>query len=256
MGTIPLTAANARCWDCQSCPLGTDCFPGAMETGNLRELEGLIEHTAPVHAGSFLFRQGDAFQHLAVIRMGTVKTYAVDREGREQTLGFHMPGDFIGLGAIDDGRHPCNAVALDTVTLCRLPFRVTAELASRMPMLQAKLFRLMSRDIARATQLSCNNSAEERLAGFLIGMADRMASRGYSSSRWQLTMSRMDIASYLRLAPETLSRLFRRFQAEGLLAVEGREVELRGRERLQAMAATEPAANAPEGIAQARREAA
>jgi CRP/FNR family transcriptional regulator len=221
-----------------------------MEAGNLHELEGLIEHTAPVHAGSFLFRQGDPFQYIAVIRLGTVKTYSIDREGREQTLGFHMPGDIIGLNAIDAERHPCNAVALDTVTLCRLPFRVAAELCARMPMLQAKLFRLLSRDIARATQLSCNNTADERLAAFLIGMADRMASRGYSSSRWQLTMSRMDIASYLRLAPETLSRMLRRFQEEGLVALEGREVEVRGRERLQAMAAAEA------GLDQVRLEAA
>lgn len=251
MGTT-FGAQAARCGDCSSCPLGADCFPGSMVGGNLSELEGLIEHSAPLHAGSFLFRQGDRLQHLAVIRLGTVKTYAVDRDGREQTLGFHMPGDFIGLGAIDEERHPCNAVALDTVTVCRLPFRVTAELASRMPQLQAKLFRLMSRDIAKATQLAASMHAEERLAGFLIGMADRMGQRGYSASRWQLTMSRMDIASYLRLAPETLSRLFRRFQEEGLLAIDGRDVELHGRERLESMAAVEPQLDAR--AAQARSE--
>ncbi|WNH47374.1 MULTISPECIES: cyclic nucleotide-binding domain-containing protein [Stenotrophomonas] len=249
MGTS-FGAPSARCRECQSCPLVSDCFPGSLEAGNLHELDGLIEHTAPVHTGSFLFRQGDPFQYISVIRLGTVKTYSIDREGREQTLGFHMPGDILGLSAIDEERHPCNAIALDTVTTCRLPFRVAASLSARMPQLQAKLFRLLSRDIARATQLSCNNSADERLAAFLIGMADRMAARGYSASRWQLTMSRMDIASYLRLAPETLSRLLRRFQAEGLVALDGREVEVRGRERLQAMAAAEA------DLDQVRREAA
>ncbi|WP_411851354.1 cyclic nucleotide-binding domain-containing protein [Stenotrophomonas sp. LGBM10] len=255
MGTA-FGATSAHCRHCQACQLGPECFPGSVDPSGLHALEDVIEHTAPLHAGTVLFRQGDPFRYIAVIRLGTVKTYSVDREGREQTIGFHMPGDMIGLSAIDDERYPCNAIALDTVTLCKLPFRAIATLAARTPMLQARLFRLMSRDIARATQLSCNNTADERLAGFLIGMADRMAARGYSSSRWQLTMSRMDIASYLRLAPETLSRLFRRFQEEGLLAVDGRDVELRGRERLQALAAAAPPKHADEDVIQARSEAA
>lgn len=247
---------SARCWACCSCPVAPECFPSVLESAHLQELERLVEHTAPAHAGSLLFRQGDPFQYITVIRLGTVKTYAVDREGREQTLGFHMPGEFIGLSAIDEARYPCNAVALDTVTLCRLPFHDVAGLATRMPTLQAKLFRLMSRDIARATQLACNSMADERLAAFLIDMADRMAARGYASNRWQFTMSRMDIASYLRLAPETLSRLLRRFQEEGLVAVEGRDVEVRGRDRLQAIAAIAPARRAIAVPHQVRHEAA
>jgi CRP/FNR family transcriptional regulator len=230
---------TARCWECGTCALGPACLSGYLDADPLRELDALIEHAAPAHAGSFLFHQGDPFRCISVVRLGTVKTYAVDRQGREQILGFHMPGDVIGFSAIDEGRHPCNAVALDTVAVCRLPFQRTVELAARMPGLQARLFRMMSREIACAARQSCSTNADERLAAFLISMADRMGARGYSSTRWQFTMSRMDIASYLRLAPETLSRLLRRFQAEGLVMIDGREVEVRGRERLQALAAAD-----------------
>ncbi|HEY0332427.1 MAG TPA: cyclic nucleotide-binding domain-containing protein [Stenotrophomonas sp.] len=207
-----------------------------MPDDSLHALENAIEHGPAAHAGTHLFRQGDEFQYVSIVRLGTVKTYSVDRDGREQTLGFHMAGDMIGLDAIGDERHPCNAVALDTVMLCKVPFRVIAELASRTPTLQHKLFRMMSRDIARAGQQSGNHAADERLAAFLVGLAERLGARGYSNTRCQLTMSRMEIASYLRLAPETLSRLLRRFQEEGLVAVEGREVELRSHARLQEMA--------------------
>lgn len=226
----------ARAETCRTCPFGLDCLPGAMQGEDLAEFAEAVEHAAPAHAGTHLFRQGEEFQYIAVVRLGTVKTYSIDRDGRENTLGFHMAGDMIGLDAIDEDRHPCGAVALDTVMLCRLPFRVVAALAARTPMLQHKLFRLLSRDIVRAAQLSGNHAAEERLAAFLVGIADRLGARGYSSTRCQLAMSRMEIASYLRLAPETLSRLLRRFQADGLVAVEGRDVELRERHRLQAMA--------------------
>ena len=236
MGTIFHERAT-RGTSCRACPFGLDCFPGVLSDDGLAELESVIEHSPPSHAGTHLFRQGDAFQYIAIVRLGTVKTYAVDRDGREQTLGFHMAGDMIGLDAIDDGRHPCNAIALDTVMLCKLPFNVVSDLAMRMPSLQNRLFRLMSRDIARAAQLSGNHAADERLAAFLLALSQRLGARGYSSTRCQLTMSRTEIASYLRLAPETLSRLLRRFQEEGLVAVEGRDVELRAPDRLQQMAA-------------------
>jgi len=246
----------ADCRACCDCPLGPRCLPGALGTEPLRALDALIEHAAPVRAGSVLFHQGDPFRCISIIRLGTVKTYAVDRDGREQIFGFHMAGDVLGFNAVDEGRHPCHAVALDRVTVCRLPFQHALELAARVPALQARLFRMMSREIARATRLSCPTNAEERLAAFLIGMGDSMAARGYSSSRWQLTMSRMDIARYLRLAPETLSRLLRRFQQEGLVAMQGRAVELRARERLQAMAAADASALHPEGHIQVRKVAA
>lgn len=229
-------AVSSRCQDCEQCPLSSGCFPGALDGESLRELENVIQHSGPVHAGTTLYHQGESFKYIAVVRTGTVKTFAFDRNGREHTIGFHLTGDFIGLSAIDEGRYPSTAVALDTVSLCKLPFHVTAELAAKSPVLQAKLFRLMSRDIARATRMTCNTTAEERLAAFLIGMGDAMSARGYSSNRWQLTMSRMDIANFLRLTPETLSRLLRRFQADGLMSIEGREVEVRQRERLQMIA--------------------
>jgi len=239
---------------CGSCALSSECIAGALQGDELRELEDAVHQGMPVHSGATLFHQGETFKDLAIIRTGTVKTFAFDRDGREHLIGFHLPGDFIGLSAIDEQRYPSSAVALDTVSLCRVPFHAIARLAAKSASLQARLFRLMSRDIARITQLTCHSSAEERLAGFLIGMADRMASRGYSSCRWQLTMSRMDLANFLRLTPETLSRLFRRFKAQGLVTVEGRDVEVRERERLQVIAFTQ-ACNGHEAP-QARRDAA
>ena len=78
-----------------------------------------------------MFRKGDPFDAIAAVRAGTVKTYVVDREGREHVLGFHLPGEVIGLDAIDGEHYPCNAVALDTVALCRFSFPRMAELAAR-----------------------------------------------------------------------------------------------------------------------------
>ena len=203
----------------------------------LNDLHVLVEHVGPLHAGDHLFREGDAFEAIAAVRAGTVKTYVVDREGREHVLGFHLPGEVIGLDAIDGEHYPCNAIALDTVMLCRFSFPKIAVLASRLPGLQQHLFRLLSRDIGRAALLAGDWSADQRMAAFLVQFSRRRAARGFSARRFQLTMARTDIANYLRLAPETVSRVLRRFQTEGLLKVDRREVELVGKDTLEALAA-------------------
>lgn len=223
---------------CTTCAFSQACISEGMDKRALMDLHVLVEHVGPLHAGEHVFREGDAFEAIAAVRAGTVKTYVVDRDGHEQVLGFHLPGEVIGLDAIDGDRYPCNAVALDTVMLCRFSFPRISVLAARLPGLQQHLFRLMSRDIGRASLLAGDYSADQRMAAFLIGLSRRLAARGFSPDRFQLTMARTDIANYLRLAPETVSRVLKRFQHDGLIHVDRRELELLGRKRLEDMAAS------------------
>jgi len=112
------------------------------------------------------------------------------------------------------------------VTLCRFSFPMMATLAGRLPGLQRHLFNLLSQDIGKASVLSGNFTADERLAAFLVMLSRRFAERGFSPVRMRLTMTRTDIASYLRLAPETVSRVLRRLQDEGVLKVDRRDLEI------------------------------
>ncbi|HEU4774227.1 MAG TPA: helix-turn-helix domain-containing protein, partial [Lysobacter sp.] len=212
------------------------CLSQGYDKSSLMDLHVLVEHVGPLRAGEHVFREGDPFEAIAAVRAGTVKTYVIDRDGREHVLGFHLPGEVIGLDAIDGDHYPCNAVALDTVMLCRFSFPKIALLATRLPGLQRQLFRLLSRDIGRAALLAGDWSADQRLAAFLVGLSRRLVARGFSPTRFQLTMPRTDIANYLRLAPETVSRVLKRFQQDGLLNVERREIELADRAALEALA--------------------
>ena len=221
---------------CSTCAFSQACLDEGMDKSALMDLHVLVEHVGPFHAGEHIFREGDPFEAIAAVRAGTVKTYVIDREGREHVLGFHLPGEVIGLNAIDGDHYPCNAIALDTVMLCRFSFPKIAVLATRLPGLQRQLFRLLSRDIGRAALLAGDWSADQRMAAFLVGLSRRLAARGFSPNRFQLTMPRTDIANYLRLAPETVSRVLRRFQEDGLLHVDRRELELVGREALDTLA--------------------
>lgn len=245
MSSVPFPRFNARVLAddgsdlqfCTTCAFSHACLSQGMDKAALMDLHVLVEHVGPYHAGDTLFREGDPFEAIAAVRAGTVKTCVTDRDGHEHVLGFHFPGEVIGLNAIDGHRYPCDAVALDTVMLCRFSFPKISVLASRVPGLQRELFRLLSRDIGRAALLSGDWTADQRVAAFLVGMSRRLAARGFSASRFQLTMARTDIANFLRLAPETVSRVLRRMQDDGLLAVERRDVSLLDRDRIEALAA-------------------
>ena len=221
---------------CSTCAFSKACLEEGMDKASLRDLHILVEHVGPLPPGTHLFREGEPFEAIAAVRDGTVKTYVVDREGREQVLGFHFPGEIIGLSAIENERYPCNAVALDNVSLCRFSFSRIAILATRLPGLQKQLFRLMSRDIGNAMLLAGDHSADERLAAFLILLSRRLSAVGHSGLRLRLMMPRTDIANYLRLAPETVSRVLRRLQDEGMIRVQGRELELMDRGRVDSLA--------------------
>ena len=221
---------------CSTCAFSQACQSQGYDKTSLQDLHVLVEHIGPFHEGDHIFREGDDFNAIAAVRGGTVKTYVVDTDGNEQVLGFFLPGEVIGLNAIHHAKYPCNAMALDTVMLCRFSFPKMALLASKMPGLQAQLFRLLSQDIGKAALLAGDYTADQRMAAFLISLSRRYAARGFSATRFHLTMSRTDMANYLRLAPETVSRVLRRFQTEGLIQVERREIELSLKQQLEQLA--------------------
>lgn len=211
---------------CSTCAFGAVCVGRGVDKLALHELHCLVEHVGPHRPGESIFRTGDRFSAIYAVRAGTVKTRLVDLEGRELVLGFHLPGELVGLNAIHPEIYPCDAVALDTVEVCRFSFPALVTLAARMPGIQQELFRRLSKDIGNAALLAGDYSADERLAAFLIGLARRYVERGFPADALHLAMSRGDIANYLSLAAETVSRVLRRFQDQELIRVEGREVAI------------------------------
>lgn len=211
---------------CSECSVRDLCLPVGLNTEDLDELETLAEVRGPLREEEHLYRVGDPLRYLYAVRSGTFKTSFTDEHGREHVLGFHMPGELIGLDAVYPERHQCEALALETATVCRFNYDHLTDIAGRLPALQRQLFRLASKDVSGMQAPTASNPAEERLAAFLLDWAARLKRRGYSATHFVLSMPRRDLANYLAVAPETISRLLRRFQDEGLIRIEGREVWL------------------------------
>lgn len=225
---------------CSSCSLADLCLPMGLSHEDMERLDTLVEPSLPLHTDEHLFRVGDPFQAIYAVHSGCFKTYVVDDTGREHVLGFHLPGELMGLAGIYPRRHQVNALALDTATVCKLSFNQISNLSMQIPSLQAQLFRLMSKDIGSSNALSGDFTAEERLAAFLMSISRRYHTRGYSATEFMLRMTRRDIANYLRLATETVSRVLAKFQDDGLIAVERRDVRILDIGRLAGMCRSVP----------------
>jgi CRP/FNR family transcriptional regulator len=220
---------------CQACAFSKACQSEGYGKRELAALQCVVEHVPVVRNGEHVFRRGEPFRALYAVRSGSVKTSIFTRDGREQVLGFYLPGEVVGLNGIYPESYPCDAVALERSSFCHFAFPAMSTLATSLPVVQQHLFRLLSRELGMASLLAGDHSAEERVAAFLLDLGERYAQRGQSATAFRLAMSRSDIASYLRLAPETVSRVISRFREKNWVSIHGRHVHLREVDALREM---------------------
>ena len=205
------------------------CLPAGLEPDAMTQLDAIISNRKRVKKRDSLYRPGDRFSALYAIRLGTFKTLVLAEDGREQITGYHMAGEIVGLDGVGEDHHDSQAVALEDSEVCLLPFNQLDELANAVPVLRHNLYRAISKCICNDQNMMLllgSRCAEERLALFLLDVAERYHIRGYSSSEFVLRMTREEIASYLGLKLETVSRLFSHLHEEGLIQVQGRAIKL------------------------------
>jgi len=224
---------------CEQCRVRELCLPTQLDDEAVSLIDKLVVRREPLKKGDYLYRTGDKFQGIYAVQYGALKTYGITIDGREQITGFHLAGEVVGLDALDESIHPCNAVALEKTEICQLPFEKLESLFHDLPSLCGNMSRIMSREILREERVLLmlgGTSAEQRLARFLLNLRKRMAERELSVDQFRLCMSRQDISNYLGLALETVSRQFTQFQDRGLLDIHNRSIRILQIERLQELA--------------------
>lgn len=207
---------------CSNCGLREWCLPIGLSADELKRLDQLVYARRKVRRGEDLYRTGNEFSAIYAIQSGFFKNDLVSADGREQVIGFHMPGEILGIDGIGGGRYTCNAVALEDGDVCVIPFCQLEEISREVPGLQHQFHQLMGREMVRHQGfmlLLGSARAEVRLAAFLIDLCRRFEARSLSTSEFILRMTREEIGSFLGLRLETVSRLFSQFQRRNLVAV-------------------------------------
>ncbi|WP_158969331.1 fumarate/nitrate reduction transcriptional regulator Fnr [Paraglaciecola sp. L3A3] len=224
---------------CDNCKLNTICMPVSLHFEDIDRLNNIIQRGKPLNKGEYLFRVNDPFTSVYAVRSGALKTHFVTENGAEQITGFYLPGEILGMDGLGTDLH-CNSVqALETSSVCKIPFNRLEELSTKLPSLQRHFLQLMSREITQEQQmvgLLNKQNAESRIASLLLSISSRNSRRGLSGSTFILPMSRKDLGNYLGLTIETVSRIFSRLQKNELIAVEQKEVSILDIAALQKLA--------------------
>lgn len=214
---------------CVHCLLRGQCLMGGIEPGQLEQFEDVIERPTPLESGQQLFSSADAFRAIFIIRSGSLKTLRLVGDSNYQIMGFHLPGEIVGLDGIGTQRHRIEAIALERASVCAIPIRALERAVENFPLLQHQLHLIINREMSHFEShlmALSGQTARERLALFLQDLAQRRSHSGQSGITFRVPLSRGEIANYLGLALETVSRLFNQFAREGLVAFDHRELRI------------------------------
>jgi len=223
---------------CAYCFVRRLCLPVSVDKEEINIINELVTDRPHLKKSDYLFHSGDKFQSLYALKSGAIKTYGSTRDGREQITGFHFAGELIGLDAIGNKMHNCNAVALEKTVVCELPYKNIENMSLQVPSIQQEITRLMSLEISNDEEMLMaigSMRAEQRVACFLFSLYRRLTLTNKEKSTFRLPMTREEIGNYLGLSLETVSRRMSSLHEEGVIDVENRLIKLKDIDRLQVL---------------------
>lgn len=226
---IPVNKIEEASIQCARCGFRRACFPlriGSRGPGTAQRLRIRRRQFA---RGAALYHAGDRLTAVYAVRSGCVKEVAFSPEGDELVTSFYLPGEVLGLSALPDKRFRTSAVAVEPTRCCEIPWPALAQRIAASPEVATELIGLAARSASAAQEFAVSvmrHSALSRVAGFLASVSTRRRDRGLEGLRFRLGLRRRDIASYLGLTLETVSRCFSELARRNLIRVRAKQVEL------------------------------
>ena len=198
---------------------------GQPHAQRIADMLSLLQQSAPVqrrivHAGDVVYQAGSRFDCLYVMNSGLFKIVNTAADGREQVVGLHFKGDWLGFDGIAGGHYRCDAVAMDTSEIWTIRYDALLRACTEQPALLAVLHDAMSREIGRdrdSLMSVCTLPADARVAEFLRSWADSLAKSGLRSDQITLRLTRAEIGNYLGMTLETVSRALSRLARDEVI---------------------------------------
>lgn len=227
---------------CEACEVRGLAVCSGLNSASLLKLNRVTTQTRFDEGQTVIF-EGDSATRSFILKSGVMRLSKMLADGRRQIIGFLFPGDFLGLGHSET--YSYSAEALTPVTLCRIEQSRLPQLFEEIPGLEANILAAASDEISHVRQQLLTlgrKTARERVATFLVQIACQAERHGQPRSPLELPMSRADIADYIGLTVETVSRTLSRMSKDGIIRLDTPHcVCILAWERLNAIAAGDEA---------------
>jgi len=216
--------------DCSQCAMQPICLPVETEQQTLTFTDQYLAKRVSGSKDNYLFKQGDKLTDIYAVCSGTYKLTKFNQNNEEKVVGFRFPGELIGEDALHPKSYTQNALAIGESSVCKVNVEKLIACSKAVPNLSMSLVELLTRQSfvsqCQFESLISKKSAESLVAAFLLNISKRSSSKGEIEGSINLAISKDNIANFLGLRRETLSRIFSKFQKEALIKQSRKQIFL------------------------------
>lgn len=237
MNQIPYLYVNKQ-HSCLNCISKSRCLNSYLDPEQIKKLYNLNIQKITLKKGEKLFRDGDKLKSIYNIRAGILKTEISHADGKHQVIKFNLPGELTGLDGLEDGHHHTEVTALMTSEICCFNYEQLLRASQMYPSLSENLDRLMSsllNEIQEHVFLLGGLNSIEKLSSFLLEFSNKMKMYGFSNQHFNLPMNREELASYLGITIETLSRSLTHLNKINILETSNKKIRILKMDELESI---------------------
>ncbi|MDH5473712.1 MAG: helix-turn-helix domain-containing protein [Gammaproteobacteria bacterium] len=215
--------------ECICCDLYNLCQLAGLGDADTQRLDSTLKRRQQIPKDHVLFDAGEKFRGIFAVKSGALKTTRELSNNSEQIIDFHIPGELVGMDAIDSPAYLHRVIASENSSICEMDLEAMKKMNGKYNDFQSSLIQALTRKV-RLDQyqalLISTKTAEQRLAVFLTALSSRFQLHGLPANQFRLPVSRKNIANYLGMAAETVARTFKTFEKKGLIVNNNRNITL------------------------------
>ena len=216
----------SNCGDCELCTKLVDNRRVRIQSSEIEAIETIIDSHIMIEKNQTVFEAGATFQNLYTVHSGMFKSVYLTHQGDERIVDIFIPGQVMGFDGIHRGKYKTTVKAVSSGSYCVIPFYPLQELAMKHKDIQNRVLKMMSEKIIQFEISHSEYNAKQKLVSFVKEVSDLYYSRGFSASQFPFQISQRDLANYLGLAEETLSRTFTKLKKNDVLALVDHQITI------------------------------